>query len=196
MTSKSFKRLALSILVSQLAGVIGAVATTPAIPAWYMTITKPALAPPNWIFGPVWTTLFLLIGIAAWMVWEKGIVRKDVKGALKLFGLQLVLNTTWSLIFFGLQNPGLAFLEIIVLWLAIAATIRAFYSVSRPAAYLLIPYILWVSFAGFLNYSIWMLNRAPSAQPIACTQEAKECPDGSFVGRTGPNCEFSACDKE
>lgn len=151
-------KLIITIVVSQSAGLIGALFTTSSIPSWYATITKPELAPPNWIFGPVWTTLFLLMGIAAYLVWKKEGEPKKVKTALKIFGVQLVLNILWSIIFFGLKNPGGAFIEIIFLWLVILSTIIAFYKVSKVAAYLLIPYILWVSFAMYLNYAIWILN--------------------------------------
>lgn len=183
-------KLIIAIVVSELAGIIGSVFTAPAISTWYATLVKPELSPPNWLFAPVWTTLFLLMGIAAWLIWRIGLERHDVRLALGIFILQLILNTLWSFIFFGQQNLGLALAEIIVLWLAIVATILAFYKLSRPAAYLLIPYILWVSFAGYLTYSFWALN---GGEPTYCTQEAKLCPDGSYVGRTGPQCEFSAC---
>lgn len=189
-------KLIIAIVISELAGIIGSIFTAPSIPTWYATLVKPEFAPPNWIFAPVWSTLFLLMGIAAFLVWSKGLTRKDVRIALGIFGLQLILNTLWSVIFFGQQNPGLARLEIALLWLAIWATIIAFYKISRPAAYLLIPYILWVTFASYLNYSIWALNGDTTAGQTLCTQEAKLCPDGSYVGRTGSNCEFAACPRE
>lgn len=151
-------KLIIAIVVSELAGIIGLVFTTPSIAGWYAGLVKPALNPPAWVFGPVWTTLFALMGIAAFLVWKNGLDRKDVKIALGIFIGQLVLNTLWSIIFFGLHNPGLAFIEIIFLWLAILATIIAFTKISWPAVWLLVPYILWVSFAGYLNYSIWQLN--------------------------------------
>ena len=151
-------KLIISIVVSQLAGIIGAFFTTPSIASWYATLSKPALNPPAWVFGPVWTTLFALMGIAAFLVWKKGLERRDVKKALGIFIGQLCLNTLWSIIFFGLHNPGMAFIEIIFLWLAILSTIITFAKISKPAAWLLVPYILWVSFAGYLNYSIWILN--------------------------------------
>ena len=185
-------KLIIAIVVSELAGIIGSVFTTPSIAGWYAGIVKPALNPPAWVFGPVWTTLFALMGIAAFLVWKKGLDRKDVRIALGIFLGQLVLNTLWSIIFFGLHSPGSALVEIVFLWLAILATIIVFAKISKPAAWLLLPYILWVSFAGYLNYSIWQLNSVGYKQ-IACTQEAKLCPDGSYVGRTGPKCEFSAC---
>ena len=156
---KNILKLIVAIVISQLAGIIGSVFTMPAIEGWYANLAKPQLWPPNWIFAPVWTTLFFLMGIAAFLVWNKGLKRKHVKIALGIFIVQLVLNTFWSIIFFGLQSPGAALVEIIFLWLAILATIIAFAKISKPAAWLLVPYILWVSFASYLNLMIWMINR-------------------------------------
>ena len=151
-------KLIIAIVVSELAGIIGSIFTAPSIPAWYATLVKPALNPPSWVFGPVWTTLFALMGISAFLIWKKGLNHKGVKTALGIFIGQLFLNTLWSIIFFGLHSPALAFIEIIFLWLAILATIIAFAKISKSAAWLLLPYILWVSFAGYLNLMIWMLN--------------------------------------
>ena len=151
-------KLIVAIIVSELAGVVGAFFTTPSITSWYATLTKPTLAPPNWVFGPVWTTLFALMGIAAFLVWKQGLSSTRARAALSFFIGQLVLNVLWSIIFFGFHAPGAAFAEIILLWLAILATIIAFSKISTTAAWLLIPYILWVSFAGYLNMMIWMLN--------------------------------------
>lgn len=151
-------KLIVSIITAELAGIIGSAFTAPSIAGWYAGIVKPALNPPSWVFGPVWTTLFALMGIAAFLIWEKGLNRKDVKIALGVFLGQLALNAFWSIIFFGLHSPGGAFIEIVFLWLAILATIIAFAKISKPAAWLLIPYILWVSFASYLNFMIWILN--------------------------------------
>lgn len=151
-------KLITAIVFSEMAGVIGSIFTASSIPTWYANLIRPELSPPNWIFGPVWTTLFALMGIAAFLVWQKGINRRDVKNALSIFVTQLILNTLWSAIFFGAQNPSAAFIEIIILWLAILATIISFSKISKAAAWLLVPYILWVSFAAYLNYSIWILN--------------------------------------
>ncbi len=159
-------KLIIAIVVSELAGIVGSVFTTPSIAGWYATLVKPAINPPAWVFGPVWTTLFALMGISAWLVWRNAEIaslqapRNDrkIKIALGIFFGQLVLNTLWSIIFFGLHSPGGAFIEIVFLWLAILATIIVFYKISRLAAWLLVPYILWVSFAGYLNYAIWALN--------------------------------------
>lgn len=151
-------KLLIAIAVSELAGIIGSVFTTSSMTDWYTGIAKPALNPPAWVFSPVWITLFALIGIAAFLVWKKGLDRKDVFIALGLFVVQLVLNVLWSIIFFGLRSPDGALIEIVFLWLAILATIVAFAKVSRPAAWLLTPYILWVSFAAYLTCAIWVLN--------------------------------------
>ncbi len=151
-------KLIIAIVVSELAGIIGSVFTTPSITGWYTGIVKPTLNPPAWVFGPVWTTLFALMGVAAFLVWKKGLDRRDVKIALGIFFGQLVLNPLWFIIFFGLHSPGGALIEIVFLWLAILATIITFARISKPAAWLLVPYILWVSFAMYLNYAIWTLN--------------------------------------
>jgi translocator protein len=151
-------KLVISITLPLLAGFVGSLFTTPSIAGWYASLVKPTLNPPSWIFGPVWTTLFVLMGIAAFLVWKKGCEQRGVRIALGIFLFQLVLNTFWSIIFFGLHNPGWALVDIAFLWLAIAAAIIAFARVSRPAAWLLAPYILWVSFASYLNYQIYVLN--------------------------------------
>lgn len=158
MKKKTFFRLIASIMLCQFAGIIGSVFTMPAIGGWYSTIQKPFFTPPNWVFAPVWTTLFLLMGISLFLVWEKGLVEKKSQVAVGVFGFQLVLNVLWSVLFFGLQNPFLAFIEIVFLWLSILATIILFYRISKKAGILLIPYLLWVCLATFLNYSVWILN--------------------------------------
>jgi tryptophan-rich sensory protein len=121
-------------------------------------LQKPSFAPPNRVFFPVWTALFIMMGISLFLIWQKGWEEKKVKTAIYLFAGQLVLNIMWSFAFFGLKSPFLGLMEIIILWIAILATILTFNKLSRTAAYLLIPYILWVSFAAFLNFSIWRLN--------------------------------------
>jgi len=126
----------------------------PSIEGWYAGLVRPELSPPNWVFAPVWTTLFLLMGLAAGIIW----IKKDYRG-LAVFGLQLVLNIVWSVIFFGLRSPGGAFIEIFFLWLAILATIIVFAKTSKVAAWLLVPYIIWVTFASYLNFMIWSLNQ-------------------------------------
>ncbi len=141
-----------------MAGIIGSLFTAPKIPTWYESLLKPEFAPPNWVFGPVWITLFVLMGIAAFLVWRRGLERREVKIALGVFLLQLTLNVFWSIIFFGFQSPGWAFAWIILLWAFIIANIYLFLRVSTLSAWLLAPYALWVTFAAYLNYSIWMLN--------------------------------------
>ncbi|MGB0757357.1 MAG: TspO/MBR family protein [Patescibacteria group bacterium] len=158
MKSREILKLILAIGISQLAGIIGSLFTASSIPNWYATIERPALNPPSWVFGPVWTTLYALMGIAAFLVWKQGWEKKKVKIALGMFGVQLFLNSIWSIIFFGLNNPGWALVDIVLLWFAIVWTMVVFYKISKPAMYLLVPYILWVSFATYLNYAIWALN--------------------------------------
>ncbi len=158
MTIRTFVKLAVAIIVTQLAGIIGSLFTFSAIPTWYATLTKPALNPPSWVFGPVWTTLYVLMGVSAFLIWQKGWQRKDVKVALSVYGIQLILNALWSIVFFGMQSPGLALVNIALLFISIVLTMVLFYKLSRPAMYLLIPYILWVSFASYLNYAIYALN--------------------------------------
>ncbi|MDP2598324.1 MAG: TspO/MBR family protein [Candidatus Liptonbacteria bacterium] len=152
-------KLIVSIAISEAAGVIGSLFTTSAIPIWYADLQKPALNPPGWIFGPVWTILYLLMGISLFLVWRRGTENKDARTAIVLFAAQLILNAFWTIIFFGLHNPALAFVEIVVLLAAIIWTTVLFYKISRVAGILLLPYILWVSFAAYLNFAIWQLNR-------------------------------------
>ncbi len=158
MKGKNILTIIAALAIPQIAGAIGSLFTFQAIPTWYATIIKPELAPPNWVFGPVWTTLFLLMGLASYLVWKRGWERRDVKIALSVYVVQLALNTIWSILFFGIPSPQLAFYEIVLLWLSIATNIVLFYRISKAAGLMLVPYIAWVSFAGYLNYSIWMLN--------------------------------------
>lgn len=151
-------RLLVVLLITFLAGFIGQLFTTPSIPTWYAALNKPVFNPPNWIFAPVWTTLYTLMAVSAWLIWNKGLDNKDVKAGLKLFCLQLALNSLWSIIFFGLHLPWTAFVEIVFLGLVIFATIKAFSKVSQLASWLLIPYFLWVCFASVLNLTIVLLN--------------------------------------
>lgn len=159
MTFSDQKKLIFSIFICLFAGFIGSFFTTPEIPTWFATLQKPSFAPPNWVFAPVWTSLYILMGISLFLVWQKGWENKTIKTAIYLFAGQLVLNALWSFVFFGLRSPLLGLMEIVILWVAILATILSFMKVSRTAAYLLIPYILWVSFASIVNFSIWSLNR-------------------------------------
>lgn len=183
----SFFRLIIAILIPECIGVLGAFFTFSNILNWYVNVAKPGFTPPSWVFAPVWTVLFALMGIALYLVWSKA--GRFKKSAIVLFSIQLGLNLLWTIIFFEFHNIKLAFFEIIFLWIFILGTIFLFSKISKAAAWLLVPYILWVSFAGFLNYSIWRVN----AYYEPCTQEAKLCSDGSYVGRTGPNCEFAKC---
>jgi tryptophan-rich sensory protein len=146
--------LVVSFVVCFAVAGLGSLATTPNIPTWYATLNKPSWNPPNWLFGPVWTVLYALMAVAVWLVWR----RTGWGVAVTIFAIQLALNLAWSFIFFGSHQPGLAFLEIVLLWLAIAATVLMFFQVSTVAAILMIPYLLWVSFAAALNYTIWRLN--------------------------------------
>lgn len=158
MKINNFWKLVIAIGIPQLVGIAGSLFTIRAIPTWYAGLIQPTFAPPNWVFGPVWTLLYLFMGIAAWLIWKRGLGDSGIKRALIIFDVQLVLNALWAVIFFGLHSPGSAFIEIILLWLAILATIFLFYKISKLAMWLLVPYILWVSFAAYLNYQIWMLN--------------------------------------
>ena len=158
MKLKEISKLVFSIIICQLAGAIGSIFTSQSIAGWYTSLNKPFFNPPNWVFGPVWITLYLLMGVSLYLVWIRGINKPKVKIALAIFGIHLFLNASWSIIFFGLRSPFYAFLEIILLWLAILLTMTKFYKISKTAAYLLIPYIIWVTFAAILNYSIWVLN--------------------------------------
>lgn len=154
----NFLKVIFFIVLCELIGLVGSLFTFPSITTWYATLVKPELAPPNWVFGPVWTALYAFMGIAAFLIWEKGTERREVRIALGIFVAQLILNTLWTIIFFGLHSPAGAFVEIVILWLTILATIITFGRISKPAAWLLIPYIAWVTFADYLNYSIWQLN--------------------------------------
>jgi benzodiazapine receptor len=152
-------KLAASVVLCMLAGFIGSIFTTPKIGGWYAGIIKPSFNPPNWLFGPVWTALYVMMAIALYLVWRKGLAAKGVKVALAVFLIQLALNTLWSYAFFGAQSPLAGLVVIVALWSMIAASIAAFAPISRAAAALLVPYILWVSFASILNASIYLLNR-------------------------------------
>lgn len=154
----TISKLITSIVICQLAGVIGSLFTRPAIPTWYATLEKPSFTPPNGVFSPVWITLFVLMGIAAFLVWNKGLSDQRVKIALSIFAVQLILNVLWSVMFFGLRSPLAGLIDIVILWIAISLTVLSFFPISRAAGLLLIPYILWVSFAAVLNFSIWRLN--------------------------------------
>ncbi len=151
-------RLVVSVAVPLLAGVLGGIATSPAIPDWYGTLNKPAFSPPNWLFGPAWTVLYILMGVATFLVWQKGLQTPGVKVALLVFIIQLLLNVIWSFLFFGWRAPVAGLVEIVVLWLAILLTIVLYFRVRPAAGVLLLPYIGWVTFATILNAAIVKLN--------------------------------------
>jgi benzodiazapine receptor len=151
-------KLVLSILICQAAGIAGSFFTASSVDSWYPSLIKPAFTPPGWVIGLVWIFLFTLMGIALFLVWREGIKRPAVKAALTIFAVQLAVNVLWSLAFFGLKSPLAGIVVIVVLWVLILLTIVRFLPLSRVAALLMVPYILWVSFAAFLNISIWWLN--------------------------------------
>lgn len=157
--TRELPRFVVSLLAPLVAGGIGATATVESVRTWYPTLRKPDFNPPNWIFGPVWSTLYLLMGIANFLVSRQADGGTALRQARLWYRLQLVLNTLWSILFFGRRSPLAALVGIVFLWIAIVLTILAFARVSRRAALLLVPYLLWVSFAAVLNGAIWCLNR-------------------------------------
>ena len=152
---KAIIAIALPLMVGATSGFF----TVTGVESWYQTIQKPSWNPPNWIFGPVWTTLYIMMGVALFLVWKEDTSEELKKIAFTLFAIQLILNFFWSFIFFNPQQPGWALVEIIAMWVFILLTIFAFAQVNKTAAWLLVPYISWVSFATILNYTIWQLNR-------------------------------------
>lgn len=153
-----WKKLLISLSACLLAGVVGSLFTAPAIASWYVTLRKPSFTPPDWLFAPVWTLLYVLMGIALFLVWKRGKTTTKYRMGIVFFAAQLVLNAAWSFVFFGMHLPKAGFIVIILLWLAIATTIVEFRKVSKVAAMLLVPYLLWVSFASALNFAIMRLN--------------------------------------
>ncbi len=151
-------KLVIAIAIPVAVGATSGFFTASSVGSWYQTINKPSWNPPGWIFGPVWTTLYVLMGIALYLVWKSEAGTALKKTAISLFAVQLILNFFWSFIFFKQQQIGWALVEIIVMWLFILLTIFAFAKVNKTAAWLLVPYISWVSFASILNYTIWKLN--------------------------------------
>src|SRR3989338_10314722 len=156
-TIKDLPRLIISIVGCELVGILSTIFTRVAIPTWYIALIKPSFSPPNWIFGPVWTLLYFLMGISFYLIWKQGWKNK-VKIAGVFFLSQLALNFLWSFLFFGLRSPLLGLIDILALWGLIVITMKKFYPLSKLAFYLLIPYILWVTFATILNASILILN--------------------------------------
>lgn len=148
---KNLPKLIFSVGLCLGIGVLGSFFTVSSIPDWYVTLEKPFFSPPNWLFGPVWTILYIMMGISLYLIWIK-------KKVPSIFWVQLTLNAVWSIIFFGLRNPTLALVDILALWIAIVLTIKSLYKINKPSAYLLYPYIAWVSFAVLLNLFIVLLN--------------------------------------
>jgi len=153
---KESGKLILAILLCQLAGVFGSLFTMPAIPTWYASLNKPSFAPPGWLIGTIWVILYTLMGISLWLVWISEKKRKT--RATSMFKFQLILNALWSFLFFGLKSPLYGLIGIIMVWAAILATIILFYRIEKKAAYLLVPYLVWVSIATILNYLIFVMN--------------------------------------
>lgn len=151
-------KLIVSLVICGVAAYSGSLFTTPKITTWYARLVKPSFNPPEWIFGPVWTALYLLLGVAAFIIWQQGLDQLRVKRALMAFLLQLVLNVLWSFVFFGMESTLGGLILIIVLWGAILLTVILFFRQSRQAGWLLIPYIVWVTFATVLNAAIFALN--------------------------------------
>ena len=151
-------KLVLSIVLPQLVGILSGLASVSGTREWYSTLVKPSFTPPSWVFGPAWTLLYFMMGISLYLVWRKNLSQTGVKVALVFFLIQLGLNAIWSPLFFGMHAPGLALIDILLLWCAIAVTIYLFFGQSKTAGALLLPYWAWVSFAALLNYSFWRLN--------------------------------------
>ena len=151
-------KLVISIAVCLAAGFIGSVFTADAIPGWYATLNKPEFNPPNWLFAPVWTTLYIMMGISLFLVWKEGTGNALVKPALTLFIVQLILNLLWSIVFFGMQSISGGLVVIILLWISIVLTIIRFLKISSISGILLVPYLLWVTFASVLNFFFYRLN--------------------------------------
>lgn len=158
MNKKLINRIAIGVGVCLFVGFLSSFATQSSVNTWYSTLNKPSFNPPNWVFGPVWTLLYILMGVAVGLVWSKGFYHKWVKTAMYHFWFQLIFNALWSIVFFGFQKPFWALLVILTLLVLIVLTIKWFKVVSKTAAYLLIPYLLWVCFATLLNFKIWQLN--------------------------------------
>ncbi len=154
----NYKRLFISLALPQIAGLVGGFFTASSVAVWYAGLIKPSFSPPNWVFGPVWIILYFLMGVSAYFIWQKIEQNKVAISALWLFWIHLFFNASWSIVFFGMQNPGLAFVNLIIIWIMIVVLMIKFWKINRCSTYLLIPYFLWVSFAGILNYFIWFLN--------------------------------------
>lgn len=155
---KKLSYIAIAVFICVIVGFLSSFATQTSVNTWYATLNKPSFNPPNSVFAPVWSVLYVMMGVSAGLVWAKGLHHIWVKTALYHFGFQLLYNAMWSIVFFGLREPFWALLVILVLLVLIVLTFKWFYVVSKPAAYLLVPYFLWICFATALNYKIWELN--------------------------------------
>jgi len=147
-----------SIIIVYIAGAIGTLFTLKEITTWYVYLAKPGWAPPNWIVGPIWSTLYILIGTSLFLIWRKGLGRKDVQIAILIFAVQLTINVIWSLVFFGSHSIFGGLIMVIILWVAIIINMFVFYRISKPAGLLLIPYLVWVTIASYLQYNLFILN--------------------------------------
>jgi len=154
----SIWKLIISIVVCQGVGLLSAFLTSAEMNTWFDTLNKPSWNPPGYLFGPVWTFLYLLMGISVWLIWKSNISNRRKESAMTIFGVQLFFNFCWSIIFFRYHSPAWAFVDILLMIITIIMTMISFSSISKPATWLLLPYLLWVCFASFLNYTIWMMN--------------------------------------
>lgn len=158
-TLRDLLALVIALVAPLAVGGLSSIATVSSIPTWYRGLNRPSWSPPDWAFAPAWTVLYILMGMAAWLVWRTGWEKGAVRAALAVFAGQLALNGLWSILFFGLQSPGAGLIEIIILWCAILLTTVLFFGLDRLAGLLFVPYVLWVTFASGLNFAIWSLNR-------------------------------------
>lgn len=158
MKKENALKLVVSVLACEVAGLFSSIFTFESVLTWYPTLSKPYITPPSWVFGPVWITLYLLMGISLYLVWKRSSIDERVTVSVYAFFVQLLLNISWSILFFGFKSPFLALIDIFALWLAIAFTMFRFLKISRSAFFLLLPYIIWVTFAVYLNCMIWVLN--------------------------------------
>jgi tryptophan-rich sensory protein len=156
---KAIAKLICSVVLCLLTGLLGSVLTADSVSTWYAELSRPSFTPPDWAFGVVWPILYVMMGISAFLIWNAGIAKKQVKTALAIFAVHLLLNALWTPIFFGLHMLLLALIEIILLWIALLITVVYFWRISKPAAILLVPYILWLTFAVTLNAAFYLLNK-------------------------------------
>jgi len=155
---REIPKLIVSILIVFVAGAVGTLYTLKEITTWYVYLAKPGWTPPNWAVGPIWSILYVFIGASLFLIWRKGLGRKDVQMAIVVFAVQLGINVLWSLVFFGSHSIFGGLIMVLILWVAILINIFVFYRISRPAGLLLIPYLIWVSIASYLQYNLFILN--------------------------------------